>query len=244
MRETARLIACVVAGLVGCGGSPPPECRPQNAACSSSIDCCGGFICSSVFTCLPATGRATGQPCVADGECASAACDPQTGCANANGCPVNAPIACLGALSGSCCDRAHPYCCAVDKFCHVSAADCMAPTCAGKACTNSTSCCAGYTCSRFTRKCVVAKNLGADEPCTSPSQCASGRCDGWCLQPCITDNDCQNSVGYCVQSVGDGNVCFPWCGNGSNTACSVYGAGTTCQSGVDINGGAILICGG
>ena len=92
---------------------------------------------------------------------------------------------------------------------------------------------------------------GVGDPCTSGSQCASGSCDGWCLASCsATDAICESAPGelmnangfynWCFATSGGGAACFPGCT--TNSDCTIYGAGYTCQSAADVNGFTTRVC--
>jgi hypothetical protein len=91
---------------------------------------------------------------------------------------------------------------------------------------------------------------GVGDPCTSPSQCASGSCQGWCEETCsASDNLCrstssslQNSEGFynwCF-ATSSGTSCFPGCSTTDD--CAVYGAAYTCKMATDVTGFTAKAC--
>lgn len=215
-----------------------------------------------------AAGHARGEGCSIDGDCRPELICFDHECTAPGSCPNHAPVSCG---DGSCCTSAIPICCG-DGNCYTTPADCKAATCsnsgqkcalstdccgdlicktgtcaaAGPACTktaqpcSSDTCCAGLTCSRFSLSCKLATGLALGEPCTSNVQCASNQCRGWCTRGCTTNAVCTD-VTLCIPT-NQGKICAPWCGTGSNTRCSVYGAGTTCQATQDVDGTSQAVC--
>lgn len=62
------------APTTGEGGLPKPGCTADNAACTSSAECCGGNCASGKCTPLSATCKTLGNPCAGNGECCSSYC--------------------------------------------------------------------------------------------------------------------------------------------------------------------------
>ncbi len=81
--------------------------------------------------------------------------------------------------------------------------------------------------------------------CASNSDCAT-RCyrdsarypDGFCSQPCTTDNDCPGGTS-CIES--DGGVCLLLC---PEFDCSRLGPGYECNGKQHAGGGSVEVCTG
>ena len=248
-------IALVVASLSACG-SPSSSCVPVGQPCGPSHvpaagDCCPGLFCiegaCSTQMCNPA-----GQPCLFQGDCCSGTtcslnhvcmgtCNSSNctaGCCDSNGlCQTGTTNASCGVFGVAC------KACLLGQRCTNHSCQSPPPNCttAGKPCSTSATCCTNLTCSRFVSSCTTASGLAIGEPCDADSQCASGMCAGWCTKPCGSDADCTPNVSYCVMAT-TGYLCFPWCGPGSNTNCSVYGSGVTCQGSTSVGGVSTEVC--
>ncbi len=173
--------------------------------------------------------RNSGEACAETSDC----CDALACFDGACGMPVlacgdDAPVDCGSALPGMCCTTDYPTCCAKDGLCHESASSCTG--CDGKGCFTVSSCCTGFTCARFGKRCHAAKNLAIGEPCTDDLQCASRSCEGYCTKRCTKTSDC-GSANQCLETA-DGFFCIPFCQ--INTDCFVYGGSdVTCQKATD-----------
>lgn len=185
------------------------------AACGSSTTCHDlGQGCAAASDCCEGGG---GIIC-ASGACAlcgskGALCTSENDCCAPMGCTV-------GGLCGECQEQ-------------------------GQACNTTDDCCGGpslissLVCDRFSKTCVPAKNLAVGQTCADTSQCQAGSyCSGFCTRACVANSNCLTGASYC--STID-STCCPFCGNGSKTDCSTYGAGYSCQ-GVPTADGTTLPC--
>jgi hypothetical protein len=179
-----------------------------------------------------------GQPCTVDAfggsECeASLVCIPESG------------------TSGVCrhfCDFDDPDTCPAPNVCHVLPANsfgdqfgaCYPQTGYGDSCTSANGCQDGFACTPYDRYgswfgsitgvCEFDVGPGpALSPCTSNSECASGRCgtiDGLlaCFAPCQGDDDCAlpGQAGVCVAYLdgpfGSNMGCAPTCSTDADCA--------------------------
>lgn len=197
---------------------PAPTCVPT---CTSDADCgpanfCGTFVNYQedglVLSCLaPASGaRRAGQACTSGAQCRSGtcigepngycrgACEDDDGCADPRTQCSEVPLTFQGFPVGT------------------------ANICTGLDCQRESDCSNGWSCqfaldadSNLINRCEPAfgpRPGGAS--CTDPSQCASGWCinaasNGFCMETCVTDADCDSGVCLDDLVVGvGGNIFF------------------------------------
>ena len=148
-----RTTALLIAiALSGGCSAAHDECRSLSEACAQTSDCCTGLACT------------------------------QGVCAAPSLCQGDTPIDCGAAVPGRCCPRQAPFCCAADRRCHASAADCGGAVCGsqGKPCATSATCCTGLTCQA---KVCAAPPSGA--------VCGNGTCEaGESTSTCCADCGC------------------------------------------------------
>ena len=193
------------------------------------------LLCLPIGCSAPPAGRVVGEACAVTADCQSdLVCRSGTCAAPTATCPAATPVDCGSTLPGLCCPQSNPVCCARDKRCHATQAECRGPTCGstGTQCATSATCCTGFVCYRYAELCGEAKNLAIGDTCTADAQCASRSCSSYCTRTCTANSQC-GPGNFCLDTA-DGPLCIPSCG--SSAECSVFGAGVTCAESTDPTG--------
>jgi hypothetical protein len=185
-------------------------------------------------------------------ECADIQCGPALVC--------DSDIECL-----SCVDRCQPFACGSDADCEAkngSLCDGVEWRCesfitaedhrcrlheVGESRCGDAACAADEDCGSCPGDCGYCPGSApAMAPCTSNDQCASGVCDGWCVQGCDNGYDCISYSGKvvyvngeCVYANSGVWNCFPSCSTTND--CAEY-PGTHCVSATNDFDTSVKVC--
>jgi hypothetical protein len=232
----------------------PTVCDPAAGGCTSS--CSGPEDCQSGYECADGKCRKTiGQPCAADGECATKSCADGVCCESAcDGVCERCNVAlhagsCLAVPDGDdpdqeCLDGAGPESCGLTGVCsgqrscaaYPVGTTCAAPSCETSATSHRASTCAGLG---------ICHDNGLED--CAPYTCDAG--SGLCRKACGSDADCGGGFscaadGFCKVATGksclvdaecasgfcaDGFCCESRC-DGLCERCSYAGAEGTCAA--------------